>query len=84
MWEEVCGGGIRKGSEWWNDEVKVVVEGKKKEFEEWLQCRTREKYEIYKAKNVEVKRRVTEAKRAANDRWGQGLSRAYEENKKKF
>ena len=86
---EVCGkrfvgGGIRKGSEWWNEEVKLVVDEKKRAYEEWLQCRTREKYDIYRVKKVEVKRRVAEAKRAANDRWGQGLGRAYEENKKKF
>ena len=27
---------MRKGSEWWNDNVKKVVEEKKKLFEEWL------------------------------------------------
>ena len=41
-------------------------------------------YERYKAVNVEVNRRVREAKRAANDRWGQDFGRSYEENKKKF
>ena len=60
---EVCGkrfvgGGIRKGSEWWNEEVKVVVEEKKRAYEEWLQCRTREKYDIYRTMKVEVKRRT--------------------------
>ena len=78
------GGGIRKGSEWWNEEVKMKVEEKKKAYEEWLQCRSREKYERYKEKNVAVKRHVAEAKRAANNRWGQKLSEEYEENKKKF
>ena len=78
------GGGIRKGSEWWNEEVKKKVEEKKRAFGEWLQCKSREKYESYKAKNVEVKRFVAEAKRMANDRWGQKLGREYEENKKKF
>ena len=86
---DVCGkrfvgGGIRKGSEWWNEEVRMKVEEKKKAYEEWLQCRSREKYERYKAKNVEVKRCVAEAKRAASNRWGQKLSREYEENKRKF
>ena len=86
---EVCGkrtvgGGIRKGSEWWNEEIRMKVEEKKKAYEEWLQCRSREKYEIYKAKNVEVKRRVAEAKKEANNRWGRNLSEAYEVNKRKF
>ena len=75
---------MRRGSEWWNDSVKMKVEEKKKAFEEWLQSNSREKYERYKEKNVEVKRRVDEAKRAANHRWGQGFGRSYEENKKKF
>ena len=86
---EVCGkrcvgGGIRKGSEWWNEEIKRKVEEKKKAYEEWLQCRSREKYEIYKEKNVEVKRRVAEAKRNASNNWGRKLGGAYEDNKKMF
>ena len=86
---DVCGkrfvgGCIRKGSEWWNEEVKMKVEEKKKAFEEWLQGGSWEKYERYRVKNVEVKRKVDEAKRAADNRWGQGFGRLYEENKKKF
>ena len=57
--------------------------GRKKEaFEEWVQCGRREKYERYKASNREVKQMVREAKRAANNRWGQDFTRAFEENKK--
>ena len=68
---EVCGkrsvgGGIKKGSEWWNEEVKMKVEEKRKAYEDWLQCRSREKYERYKVKRVEVKRHVAEAKRTVN------------------
>ena len=86
---DVCGkrfvgGFIRRGSEWWNERVKKKVEEKKKAYEEWLQCGSREKYERYKAINVEVKRMVREAKRAANDKWGRDFGRSYEENKKKF
>ena len=86
---EVCGkrfvgGGIRKGSEWWNEEIKMKVEEKKRAYEEWLQCRSREKYEIYKEKNVGVKRSVAEAKRNASNDWGRKLGGAYEENKRMF
>ena len=47
---EVCGkrrigGRIKKGSEWWNEEVKRKVVEKKKAYEEWLQGGGREKYE---------------------------------------
>ena len=82
--KRAIGGCIRRGSEWRNEGVKVKVEEKKNAFEEWLQCGRREKYERYKALNREVKQMVREAKRAANNRWGQDFTRAFEENKKKF
>ena len=86
---DVCGkryvgGGIRKGSEWWNEEVKKKVEEKKKAFGEWLQFGNRERYERYRAINVEVKRLVKKAKKTANNIWGRDIGRSYEENKKKF
>ena len=37
-----------------------------------------------KEKNVEAKRKVEEAKRMSNFKWGQDFDRSYEENKKKF
>ena len=86
---DVCGkryvgGCMRRGSEWWNEEVKMKVEEKKRAFEEWLQCNSVEKYERYREKNVEAKRKVEEAKRMSNFKWGQDFDRSYEENKKKF
>ena len=87
--EHVCGkrfvgGGIRKGSEWWNEEVKRKVDEKKKTFGEWLQRGDRESYERCKAINVEVKRMVKDAKKEASNRWGREFGRSFEENKKKF
>ena len=38
------GGCMRRGSEWWNEVVKMKVEEKKRAFEEWLQCNSVEKY----------------------------------------
>ena len=78
------GGCMRKGSEWWNEKVKMKVEEKKQAFEEWLQCYSVEKYEIYREKNVEAKRKVEETKKILNFKWGQDFYRFYEENKKKF
>ena len=78
------GGCMRKGSEWWNEGVKMKVEEKKRAFEEWLQCNSVEKYERYREKNMEAKRKVEEAKRVSNFKWGQDFDRLYEENKKKF
>ena len=84
---DVCGkrfvgGCMRKGSEWWNEGVKMKVEEKKRAFEEWLQCNSVEKYERYREKNVEAKRKVEKAKRMSNYKWWQDFDRSYEENKK--
>ena len=49
------GGCMRRGSEWWNEGVKMKVEEKVRAFEEWLQCNSVGKYEIYREKNVEAK-----------------------------
>ena len=38
----------------------------------------------YRALNAEVKCKLGEAKKNANDRWGQEFGRAFEESKKKF
>ena len=86
---DVCGkrfvgGCMRKGSEWWNEGVKMKVEEKKRAFEEWLQYNSVEKHERYREKIVEAKRKVEEAKRLSNFKWGQYFDRSYEENKKKF
>ena len=80
---DVCGkrfvgGCMRKGSEWWNEGVKMKVEEKKRAFEEWLQCNSVEKYERYREKNVEAKQKVEEAKRISNFKWGQDFGRSYE------
>ena len=52
---DVCGkrfvgGCMRRGSEWWNERVKMKVEEKKRAFEEWLQCNSVENYERYREK----------------------------------
>ena len=62
--------------------VKMKVEEKKRAFEEWLQCNSMEKYERYREKNVETKRKVEEAKSMSNLDGGQDFNRSYEENKK--
>ena len=82
--KRIVGGGIRKGSEWWNERVKMKIEEKKRAYEEWLQCKNYESYERYKEKKTEVKQEVKEAKRAADFRWGQGFGRDFEQDKKKF
>ena len=77
---DVCGkrfvgGCMRKGSEWWNEGVKMKVEEKKRAFEGWLQSNSVEKYERYREKNVEAKQKVEEAKRMSNFKWGQDFDK---------
>ena len=86
---EVCGmrrvgGGRRKGSEWWNDEVSEAVAAKRGAYEEWLQRESEERYERYKDKRREVKRVVKKAKREADVRWGRQMEGNFEENRKMF
>ena len=74
---EVCGYcktgiDIKKGSERWNDSMKMVEEEKKKLFEEWLQRQNGRLWERYKEKWKECKEVVNVAKREARWRWGRG------------
>ena len=52
------GQGIKKGSKWWNDGVKIVLEEKWQMLERWLHNRS-EEWEMYKEKNREAKRAST-------------------------
>ncbi|MCP4264721.1 MAG: hypothetical protein GY777_03945, partial [Candidatus Brocadiaceae bacterium] len=86
---EVCGkrrvgGFVRKGSEWWSEDVKKVVAEKRRAFEEWLQKKDDLSYERYRVKRNLVKQIVKEAKRVADMRWGMRLSGNFKENKKMF
>ena len=41
---------MKRGSEWWNERVKMKVEEKKRAFEEWLWGNNLKKYERYREK----------------------------------
>jgi len=86
---EVCGmrkvgGGTMKGSEWWNDEIRELVNEKRNAFEVWLQNRSREAYDRYKDKRREVKVAVRVAKKKADEDWGRRMGRNFEEKRKVF
>lgn len=87
--EDVCGmrrvgGGIRKGSEWWCEEVRMVVAEKRRAYEVWLQRNDRNSYEVYKEVRNRVKTVVRRVKRAADERWGRRVTENFERNKKMF
>ena len=86
---EVCGvrkvgGTRRRGSEWWDEELKQKVAEKKRAFEEWMRVESEEAWERYRNIKREVKRSVRESKRRANNRWGRRLTSNFSENKKMF
>ena len=51
-------------------------------FEKFLQTRDRRTYEIYKRKRTEVKRRIKETKKEADERWEVDYRRILKEIKK--
>ena len=82
---EVCGcrrvgQRIRKGSEWWNDKVRIAVVQKKKVFEQWLQQGTEQAFDEYR----EERRRVKAVVREADDRFGTKPIQDFEGNRKMF
>ena len=87
---EVCGmrrvggQGIKKGSEWWNEGVKKMLTEKRQLFERWLQSKRSEDWEVYKEKRREAKRSVKQAKRLANERWGERIAKNCKDSKKMF
>ena len=78
------GGARRKGSEWWNEEMREAVLVKKRAYERWLQKKDDVTYEYYKGERNRVKRIVKEAKLRADERWGQKMTESFGENKKMF
>ena len=87
--EKVCGmrkvgGGVRKGSEWWCEEVKVAVEEKKRAHGVWLQKKSEVSYERYKECKRRAMRAVRFAKARADERWGRKLTEDVQGNKRMF
>ena len=76
--------GIRKGSEWWSEEVERLVKCKREMYVVWLQNKCPQLYERYKSIRNEVKRVVRRAKREADVRWGERLVEDFTSNKKMF
>src|SRR5215469_11644772 len=88
--KEVCGTKVRrignwsKRSEWWSVEIGELIKSKKVAFEKYLVNRNEERWENYKEKCREVKRRVKEGKRRARERWGNRVEEYARSSNKKF
>ena len=75
---------IRKGSELWNDKVRIAVLQKRKVFEQWLQQGTEQAFEEYREERRRVKSVVRNANREAEDRFGAKLNQDFEGNRDMF
>ena len=82
----VCGyksiGRKKRGSAWWDEEIKEMVRKKRRLFEIYVTDRNERKREEYKKKNQEVKRVTKQKKNEVDERDGIQLSRKFRENKK--
>ena len=79
-----CVGRKKKGSAWWDEEVKDLVKEKRRLFEVYLADRNDRNKEEYKRKNRQVNVAVREKKNAVDERDGVKMSRHFRENKKLF
>ena len=57
---------------------------KRQMFERWLQSKRSEDWEVYKDKRREAKGAVKQAKRMADERWGERLASNFKDSKKMF
>merc|ERR1712002_703474 len=79
-----CVGRKKKGSAWWDEEVKDLVKEKRRLFEVYLADRNDRNKEEYKRKNRQVNVAVGEKKNAVDERDGVKIRRHFRENKKLF
>ena len=84
----VCGyksiGRKKRGSAWWDEEIKEMVREKRRLFEIYITDRNERNREEYRQKNQEVKRVTRQKKNEVDERDGIQLSRKFRENKKLF
>ena len=84
----VCGyksvGRKNKRSDWWDEEMRDLVKEKRRLFETHLQSRRDVDREAYNNKKRDVKRKVREKQKRADEMYGEKLSRNFRENKKLF
>ena len=84
----VCGyrrvGRGNKNSRWWDEEMRGLVKEKRELYEVQLQDKRDVSVHAYRMKGREVKKKVRQKKKAANEKVGVNLSKYFVENKKLF
>ena len=74
----------RKWSEWWSDDVGMVLAIKRGAFQKWLHRRYWVTYDRYRALKPVVKQTVRIVKLMADWRWEERLGNDFECNKNMF
>ncbi|GFR90787.1 reverse transcriptase-like protein [Elysia marginata] len=77
--KEACGtkkqgGPIRKLTAWWNEEMKEVIQTKKKLFKKWVKSKSEEDYIQYRLARRDAKRKTRLSKEASWKKYGEDLS----------
>lgn len=85
---QACGvainGGTKKRSSWWNEEIKSIVEEKKKLWMKYLEKRTQQSYDDYKQARKRVKEKVKEGKANEWEDFGAKMEEDSKQNQKLF
>lgn len=76
--------GNRKRSEWWSEEIKCIVQQKKKAWKAYLQDRTPERLSVYHSARNECKTKVRQAKKESWEKFGRSLDEDHRDSIKKF
>ena len=74
----------RKGSEWWSEEIRRIVERKTECFLVWRMTRREEDQEEYRRMKSMVKRMARDARKRVNEEWTLSTAEKFKENKKEF
>ena len=74
----------KRGSAWWDDEVKELVKEKRRLFEKYMVDRNERNREEYRQKNQEVKRVTKQKKNDIDERDGINLSRKFTDSQNDY
>lgn len=77
--KEACGtkkqgGPTRKLTAWWNEEIKEVIQTKKKFFKKWVKSKSEEDFIQYRLARRDAKRKTRLSKEASWKKYGEDLS----------
>ncbi|CAG5135514.1 unnamed protein product, partial [Candidula unifasciata] len=78
------GKGKKKGTAWWNEEVKEAVSNKKKMFQIWLKTKDEKDYIRYRLTRRDTKRTIKKSKEESWKKYGEHLTQLCTESPRDF